>query len=128
MNKLTILLFSILISFNSYGEWVEITKDNQGNTLYINKDTIKEDNGYIYYWEMIDLVTPDSTNRYMSYQMYNQGECVPRRYKDLATFWYTQSMATGEGIRDDYSRDSWWYPTPGSNGSKVHDYACNYVK
>ena len=30
MKKLTILLFSILISFNSYGEWVKILKDQEG--------------------------------------------------------------------------------------------------
>ena len=45
MKKLTILLFSILISFNSYGEWTEIAKNTDG-THYIDKDTIKKHEGY----------------------------------------------------------------------------------
>ena len=52
MKKLLIFLFSILISFNSYGEWDEIGVDTAGNTSYIDTDTIKKHGGYVYYWVM----------------------------------------------------------------------------
>ncbi len=45
MKKLTTLLFSILISFNSYGEWTEVTKTSLGEfdvKFYIDKDTIRK--------------------------------------------------------------------------------------
>ena len=41
MKKLLLLLFSILISFNSYGEWEEVVESTDGDTYYIDKDTIK---------------------------------------------------------------------------------------
>ena len=42
MKKLLILLFSILISFNSYGELVEVTESTDGDISYIDKNTIKK--------------------------------------------------------------------------------------
>ena len=60
MKKLTILLFSILISFNSYSEWTEIEQSTEGVTYYIDKDTIKERGGNVYFWGLLDRSTPDS--------------------------------------------------------------------
>ena len=60
MKKLTILLFSILISFNSYSEWTEIVQSTEGSTYYIDKDTIKERGGNVYFWGLLDRSTPDS--------------------------------------------------------------------
>jgi len=48
MKKLTILLFSILISFSSYGEWTLISEGDMGECCskhYIDKDTIIENTG-----------------------------------------------------------------------------------
>ena len=41
MKKLTILLFSIFISFNSYGEWTKISETVLGDTFYIEQDSPK---------------------------------------------------------------------------------------
>ena len=35
MKKLLILLFSILISLNSYGEWINHSSDTDGNDFYL---------------------------------------------------------------------------------------------
>ena len=35
MKKLLLLLFSILLSFNSFGEWSKVTEDNDGNMVVI---------------------------------------------------------------------------------------------
>jgi chaperonin GroEL len=59
MKKLTILLFSILISFNSYGEWLKVHKNTSGNTSYIGTDTIKERGGYVYWWRLTDYPEPN---------------------------------------------------------------------
>ena len=47
MKKILIFLFSILISFNSYGEWTKTNEDIDGNGYYIDFETVKKlDNGY----------------------------------------------------------------------------------
>ena len=59
MKKLLIPLFSILISFNSYGEWKELGMNVAGDTFYIDKDIIKEHNRYVYWWVLKDYLKPD---------------------------------------------------------------------
>ena len=53
MKKLLILLFSILISFNSFGEWV-VVNENDGGTQYIDFDTLKIVDDSVYVWSMRD--------------------------------------------------------------------------
>ena len=80
MKKLTILLFSILISFSSYGEWVQVSKSISGAITFINIDKIKENNGYIYYWALTNYA--DGSNE--SAQAYRQSDCAVNRFKVLA--------------------------------------------
>ena len=55
MKKLLLLLFSVIISFNSYGEWTKlVSMDN--SSVFIDLETLKEKDGYVYWWLM------DSTN------------------------------------------------------------------
>jgi hypothetical protein len=74
MKKLLILLFSILISFNSYGEWEELGKNVNGDIFYIDEDTIKEHNGYVYWWVLVDRLKPSKSGT-MSGKTYTQGDC-----------------------------------------------------
>jgi hypothetical protein len=71
MKKLLILLFSILISFNSYGEWTK-TGTNSGDSHYLDTGRVKESGGYVYFWTMTDYLKPEYGD--MSNQMYFQGD------------------------------------------------------
>jgi hypothetical protein len=125
MKKLTILLFSILISFNSYGEWTEVFKDIEGNTYYIDKNKIKEHGGYVYWWEFKDYIK--HSYGYMSHKAYKQGDCGVSRVKYLSFLFYKQPMAKGSYERDN-SPSEWNYPPPGNSGETALNYVCNYVK
>ncbi len=57
MNK---LLLSILIFFsiNAFAHnWYKVGEEN-GNSLYVDVDDLKRQNGFVYYWELIDLKEP----------------------------------------------------------------------
>ena len=127
MKKLLALLFSIFISFNSYGEWIEVSKGaTTGNTTYIEVDRIREENGYVYFWILQDLVIPNDWGD-MSIKAYWQGECGVIRMKSLSTIFYSQPM--GEGTSEsDNSPKEWEYLSPDSTGEAMLDYACDYVK
>ena len=125
MKKLLILLFSILISFNSYGEWKELGKDVDGDTYYIDTDTIKEHEGYVYWWVLSDYL---KTNEYgdISLKTYVEGDCEVNRYKWLSLIYYKQPM--GEGVGDgDNPTGEWRYPPPDSIGGGLLKYVCDYV-
>ena len=126
MKKLLILLFSILISFNSYGEWTEITVNNEGVVFYVDKDTIKEHDGYVYWWDLGNskkLIVGT-----LSAEFYEEGDCGINRYRTLSFIFYKQPMGEGEGIKDNPQNPEWLYPTPSSVEGQILDFVCDYVK
>ena len=139
MKKLLILLFSLLISFNSYGEgfftdlldsltsstsktkWTLIEIDSgMGDTVYIDKNSIKKRNdGYVYYWELTDHLKPSMGN--MSVLFYLEGDCVAKRYKYLKMIAYSRPMGSGVETAS-YTYDGtlgWLY-----HNNKTLNYAC----
>ena len=123
MKKLTILLFSILISFSSYGEWVQVSKSISGAITFINIDKIKENNGYIYYWSLKNYA--DGSNE--SAKGYRQADCSVNRYKDLVIYFYSSPMGVGDSSKFT-PPDEWTYVIPNTVDDTMMTYICNYVK
>ena len=127
MKKLLVLLFSILISFNSYGEWTRIIGSADGEeTWYIDIYTIKESGGYVYWWEMVDYLKPDKFGD-MSDKSYGQVNCSSMSYQYLQMIFSKQSMGQGEGSTITPT-SGWHFVPPDSVGGKMLDFVCNYVK
>ena len=127
MKKLLILLFSLLISFNSFGEWVKVTESVTGKTHYVDTDTIKEHNGYVYWWDLTDLPKPDKDGD-MSWKVYKQGDCGVNRFKYLSYMFYKQPMGEGSGEPLKPNNTEWNYLPPGTVDKIKLDYVCDYVK
>jgi hypothetical protein len=123
MKKLTILLFSILISFNSYGEWVQVSKSVSGMTTFINLDKIKEHNDYIYYWALTNYA-----NGSESAQTYRQSDCAVSRFKVLAFYFYSAPMGGGRPASEFTPPDKWQYAIPNTVDDTLLTYTCNYFK
>ena len=125
MKKLTALLFSILISFNSFGvSWHEVFKYN-GTTYHVDKDSFKKHNGSVYWWEMKSLSEPVANLR--SITLYKQGECGIHRFKVLAANGYKRSMAKGSNESIDVP-SKWSYPEPLTTHSLGLTATCKYAK
>ena len=119
MKKLLLLLFSLMLSFNSYGEWVEFVTDANKNIHYVDFEEMNKIDGYIYYWEMTNYANP--TDRLLSIATYHKADCDSYRYKDVTFNGYTQEMAQGEPETMDLTilDKDWAYPVAGS----VADYS-----
>jgi hypothetical protein len=127
MKKLTILLFSILISFNSYSEWTRVTQ-NKGDSsqFYIDIDTVKEHKGYVYYWALGDTIKPIQGT--LSATFYNELDCGVKRQRTLSIVTYKESMGEQEGRERVYDSPEWEYPQPGRINYAVMNYVCNHIK
>ena len=125
MKKLLVLLFSLLISFNSYGEWTKIVDNVEGDDFYIDMGTIKPHGGYIYYWTLTNYIEP-SPSGFMSVKKYAKVDCGVNRFTHLTYIWYKQSMGNGNGITDD-GADPWKYPDPESVAGYKLNFICDYV-
>jgi hypothetical protein len=127
MKKLTILLFSILISFSSYGEWTLVTGNKDGSTkFYIDTDTIREYNSYVYYCELGDSTKPKGSS--LSAKFYNELDCGVRRVRTLSYTFYRESMGIDKINEVVKGNPEWKYPQPRTIDEYLLDYACNYVK
>ena len=125
MKKLLILLFSILISFNSYGEWTFIYKNTNETMFYIDKDTIKESGRYVYWWDLGD--SEKLIGASLSAKFYQEGDCAVHRYRTLSYIFYKQRMGKGESDIDNPQNAEWTYPAPGSIEKDILNFVCDYV-
>ena len=121
MKKILTLLFSLLISFNTYGEWKEYSKGG-----YVDTSSIKFHNDYVYYWRMDDYDEPDKWGD-MSSQIYSQGDCNLNRIKTLSYVFYKEGMGQGLSEQEDSVVKDWKYPAPGTYSNEALNYVCNYV-
>jgi hypothetical protein len=110
MKKLTILLFSILISFNSYGEWTKVL-ERSSSTLYLDHGAVKKHGDTIFWWSMLDLAKPEDGTGWLSSTAYHQGDCAVHKYKILALNTYIKPMAKGPQESHDIP-SKWRYPEP----------------
>ena len=129
LKKLLLLLFSLLLSFNSYGEWTKVNMDVDSSSYYIDFATVKKIDGYVVWWEMRDKVEPD-VEGYMSVMAYIKGDCESTRTKFLSVLAYEGSMGEGDGldIGGIFSLEEmlgWRYPPPTSVDYDNLDIVCS---
>jgi hypothetical protein len=125
MKKLLIFLTSILVSFNTYSEWTEIAENTDGDSYFIELDTIKNNNEHLDWWVLTDYIEP-TANAHNSSKIFYHGDCNKKRYKQFFGIWYKELM--GNGFSEIHGFDSnWVYPSSGTIGEFLLNYACDYV-
>ena len=121
MKKLILLFFSLLLSFNSYGEWTRVGLDSE-KTIYIDINTIIEKDEFIYWWNMVDSNLDD-----YSVKLYAQGDCLFPRLKILSRLDYYQAMGLGESYNDTPDNPLWEYYPPDTWEGFLLGNACKLV-
>ena len=126
MKKLTLiftLLFSTVMfsspsyaeyfSSPSHAEWTKVNKDEDGNTNYVDFESIRIKDGYVYWWILSDILKP-TMQGHLSSKTYNQGDCKLFRVKYLSWIFYLKPMGGGTGNSDGPKNPQWDYPDPNS--------------
>ena len=128
MKKILILLFSMLISFNSYGEWTAVSESVDGDIAYIDYNNIKKNNGYVYYWELYDMIKPMPIGAgIFSAKTYNEVFCdTPMKFRVISSRYYSLPMGEGPSDIDNTTYD-WTYPDPGSTLENTLNIVCEYT-
>jgi hypothetical protein len=99
-----------MLSFNSYGEWTKVTEGDDGDSYYIDLNTIKKNDGYVYWWDFVNYVEP--YDGFMSLTSFLQGDYEIGRFKELSSTSYTESMLYGEYETDTPDNPEWDYYPP----------------
>ena len=110
-----------------FAEWTEATESVSGATYYIDYDTVKENNGYVYYWRLTDRLKPTEYGD-LSTKTLTEIDCdIPRKFRFLSFVYYNQPMAGGNGDAQKASSDEWKYPSPNTVGDTLTNAACEYA-
>jgi hypothetical protein len=115
MKKLLLLLFSLTLSFSSYGEWTNVLPGNNA-ALYIDFTTLKERDGYIYWWYM------DSWGE-GSEQSYAQGDCNLKGFKVNKRIKFSMPMGVGDSSEKNIT-SAWEYYQPNSSYEVLLSFIC----
>ena len=105
------LFFSTMFASPAYADWENLGENENGTTFYVDFDRMRKNNGYTYYWHLVDRLEPSGTG-ILSYQVYNQGDCEMFRFKNLSFSFHKQPMGEGSGNADSPPNPEWMYPPP----------------
>ena len=108
-----------------FAEWTEVSTDVDGDTWYIDYDTVKENNGYVYYWRLLNYLKPDQFGDLSAKVLYELDCDIPRKYRYLSQLYYTQPMASGSTSTTNNNASEWKYPSPNSVAEGMTNKVCD---
>ena len=113
-----------MFSTPSYAEWRKVGKNVNGDTYYVDFERIRKHGGYVYYWELVDLLEPNKYGTF-SGKTYNQGDCKLFRFKRLSYSFHKEPMGEGTGDVSEPVNEHWKYPSPESAIEEVLKRVCS---
>ena len=121
------LLIITLLFFPSFvfGEWKKLSTSIKNDDYYVDFDTIKINEGLIYFWYLSNFQDPLSDGS-KSTMMYLQGDCNIFRIKPLDASKYSQRFGKGERSIFRITK-KWYYPNPKTSLAIVFKKVCRYV-
>ena len=116
MKKILLLIFSLLLSFNSYGAWTQIPNEQKGDG-FIDFDSLQlQSDGYVYWWMMVS----DSSS---SQKGYIQTNCKTKAINVLQLDSYDEPMGAGD-LSTTNPDEGWIYVMPDRGISRFIRVAC----
>jgi len=118
-NRLLLLISSLILSFNAYGEWTTVLPGNT-SSLYIDFETLEEREGFIY-WLYMDSWSDGSAKSNA------QGDCNLKGFKVNKRVNFSMPMGEGEGIENNMV-SSWEYYEPNTGYEILLNFICQMSK
>ena len=121
----TLLTVLVLTVFSTpvFAEWTEVDENFDGDTFYVDFERIRKHGGYVYWWQLVDLLKPDNDGL-LSYTVYFQGDCKSFGYKTLNENHYNRPMGRGFVQTITPKNPKWYYPEDNTILKRI----CKYAK
>ena len=121
----TFIFSMVTFSAVSFAEWTRVAENENGYTFYVDFETIKKQNGYVYFWEMSNYLKPDKWKD-MSSKTLQEADCnTPVKARKIYATYHTQPMANGEPSTVSPETRDWIYPPPDSVMGVILEKVCN---
>jgi hypothetical protein len=107
------LVFTLMFSSTSFAKWTEAVIGVEGDIYYVDIETIRKHDGYVYFWSLMDYLRPSPQGQ-LSVKKYHQVDCEIIRMKVLSYVFHQQPMGRDAGETSSPKNPEWKYPPPGS--------------
>jgi hypothetical protein len=111
-----------MLSTTTFANWTKVDESAIGNH-YVDFDKIRTQNGFVYFWTLLDLLKPDPDGD-LSYKNYKQGDCKLFRFKSLSFSFHKEPMGDGAGETGSPENPEWNYPSPNSGDKMTLKLVC----
>jgi len=117
----------MFLSSPSYAEWTKVIESSTGYVHYVDFGRIREHDGYVYYWRLIDFIEPQHAS--LSAKIYEQVDCSLLGHKFLSFHSYKLPMGEGSGKEESLNgTEDWDYPHPNSTSEVILTTVCDSVR
>ena len=123
MKKL-ILILTFLFPVSSFADWTKLGNNNDDTTYYLDVETIKESNGLVYYWLLIDYLKPIESGILSAKQLQELNCNTPRKERTLSASYYSKRMGKGTRLGTVNKEQEWMYSQPNTVLKVIIDNVC----
>ena len=99
--------------------------DSGGDKIYMDFSNIQKNNGYVYYWTLVDNLKPYSGD-YSTKGFYEVNCNIPIKSRAITHIYYKLPMGQGYS-RTDNTTYKWHYASPESIGANILRMVCGYA-
>jgi hypothetical protein len=124
LSLLLALVFTVMFSSTSFADWTWVSENVDGDTYYVDFERIRKHGGYVFWWDLEDLLKPTEDGD-LSSKAYKQGDCKLFRYKGLSYSFHKEPMGGGTGDSNSPKNPQWRYPPPNSSSETILKAVCN---
>jgi len=115
-----------------YGNWYEVSTHVDGSSsFYMDPDSIKEKDGNLIFWTLIDYVSPmeDMPLKILSEVSRMEVSCEENKLRNEVIIHYTDNMGKGDmKLLNESPSTDWMTPPPGSNYDGYIQFSCGLSK
>ncbi|MDC1429749.1 hypothetical protein N8199_07615 [Emcibacteraceae bacterium] len=127
------IIFSTMFTSVSFAEWTKVFKNGSGVEFFVDFDTIRYNDEFVYSWQLVNYLEPLEKERIdfwnvpfdpLSWKTYYKYDCKSFGLQDLSHTFYQLPYGEGVGITIPINSKNWDYPQPGSRHINIMKSIC----
>lgn len=116
MKRVFFIALLLLSVGPAYAEWVAVTTSKEGDSIYIQPNTIRRHGEVVEVFVLWDYRVarqiPNTRTHFLSRQHLQKFNCAKERYRLLAVTWFSGNMTEGARLNDDETEVNDWRAIP----------------
>jgi len=127
MARQLLIIFLILSSEPVYAEWVSVSANNPGETMYVDPGTIRRTGDMVTMWALYDFGTIQSvwSISFMSRESQREYDCIGKRTRRITLTYFSGAMGSGTVVYSDADEQKWKPIQPQSVAQLLWKIACS---